>query len=80
MSAKIKKTPELIAKLKPFWKEMREAEHEFQMKLSAIELRMYGATGIEGIEFWMSDMDEGIVGIGNVDRSMELIHDTEFEE
>ena len=79
MAYKYPKTPELIEKLKPFWNEMREAQGRFENEIAAIESRMHDATGIDGIEFWTSDMDEGIVGIGTWDRSMELIHDSELD-
>jgi len=72
----IKKTPELMAKLAPFWKEAAEAADAYRMKLSEIETRMYEATKIEGILFWMGD--DGLAGIGNLDKSMELIHDIDL--
>jgi hypothetical protein len=74
---KIKKTPELILDLKPFWNEAREAEIEFRIKLSEIESRMYEKTRIEGIEFFFCD--NAIVGIGNFERTMELIHDADLD-
>jgi len=65
-----------MAKLAPFWKEASEATDAYHMKLSEIETRMYEATKIEGIIFWFGD--DGIAGIGNLDRSMELIHDIDL--
>jgi hypothetical protein len=74
---KIPKTGDLILDLKPFWNEAREAEIDFHIKLAEIESRMYEKTKIEGIEFYFCD--NSIVGIGNFDRTMELIHDSELE-
>jgi hypothetical protein len=71
-------TPELIEKLKPFWKKMRKAEDQFICDLNAIESEISKATGIEDIVFFWSDNE--IVGIGNAGRNMELIHDGELEE
>ena len=74
---KIKKNKELIRKLKPFWKEMRMEQSKFHRKLAEIEKRMEKATKIEGMEFFWCD--DGIVGIGNTDRTLELISDSELE-
>ena len=74
---KIKKTKKLIEQLKPFWKEMRTEQSNFLHKLFEIERRMETTTKIKGIEFFWCDDD--IVGIGNFDRTMELIHDSEFK-
>ena len=74
---KIKKTKKLIEQLKPFWKEMRTEQSKFHKKLIEIEKRMEKATKIKDIEFFWCD--EGIVGIGNTDRTLELIHDNELE-
>lgn len=75
---KILKTPELVEKLKPFWNEMQNAEDEFRMEISEIESRMWDSTKIEGIEFFFSDGE--VVGIGNYNRSMELIRASELDE
>ena len=71
------KTKELIKKLKPFWKEMRERQTSFFRNLSEIEARMEKETKIKGIEFFFCDGE--IVGIGNADRSLKLVHDSELE-
>jgi len=39
---------------------------------------MEKATGIKGIEFFWCDGE--IAGIGNMSRTLPLIHDTELEE
>jgi hypothetical protein len=71
-------TPELIEKLKPFWKKMQKAEERFICDLNTIESEISEATGIEDVVFFWSDNE--IVGIGNAGRNMELIHDSELEE
>ena len=68
---------ELIKQLKPYWKEMRERQTSFFRNLSEIEARMEKETKIKGIEFFYCDGE--IVGIGNADRTLELIHDSELE-
>ena len=73
----MKKTKGLIKKLKPFWKEMRREQKMFFDQLNVIELRMRKKTGIKDMEFFWCDDD--IVGIGNVDRTLELIYDSELE-
>ena len=71
MSKKIKNTRKLRKKLLPFYKEFKLLEDEFYEKLSALETRMEKAAGVEGIEFFSCDNE--YVGIGNFDRTMELV-------
>lgn len=54
------------------WKKLKEAESEFREKVMSIEISLEAATGIDGIEFFMSDNE--YVGVGNEDRTMGLIH------
>ena len=56
---------------------MRIEQSKFHKSLFEIEKRMEKATKIKGIEFFWCD--DGIVGIGNTDRTLELIYDIEFE-
>ena len=74
----MKKTPELIAALRPFWQELQKTQKENRWKVAYIEARMREATGIEDLEFFEADGD--FVGIGNCSRILPLIHDTELEE
>jgi len=74
----IKKTKELIDKLKPYWKELQKIQTNFVTSLIEIEQKMEKETGIKDIEFFQSDV--GYCGIGNVQRTMALVHDTELEE
>ena len=68
---KIVPTAKQLASIKQHWKKMQEAESEFREKLIGIEISMEAATGIKDIEFFMSDNE--YVGVGNGDRTMELI-------
>ena len=74
---KIKITPELIKKLKPYWKELEELEGEFQIKVFNLENKMNKKLGIKGLEFFMCD--GAYVGIGNIERTMKLIHSEELK-
>ncbi len=69
---KIKKTKKLIKQLKPYWKRMKYIRDKFNGQLYKLEEEMERALGIEGIEFFFCDNE--IIGIGNAERNMELIH------
>ena len=68
----IKPTIKQLASIKQHWKKLKEAESEFIEKVMRIEISMEAATGIKGIEFLM--IDNEYVGVGNTDRTMDLIH------
>ena len=68
---KYPKTKELIKKLKPYWTEVQLILDEFYGQLNILEKKMEKETGIDGIEFFF--MDNEIVGIGNAERTMDLI-------
>ena len=55
MKKKIKVTPELIEKLKPYWQEMNEAYNALNEKLDDIVSKMADETGIEDIDFFWAD-------------------------
>ena len=57
--------------LKKYWEELEVAENEFYKWVGRIEAKMEAETKIEGIEFF--SCDGAYVGIGNADRTMELI-------
>lgn len=76
---KIKKTKKLIKKLKPYWKVLSVINNQHRKTIYKLEKQMEKATGIKGIEFFMSDLGE-YAGIGNLSRTMELIHERELEE
>ena len=75
---KIKKTLALIKKLKPYLSELQLIEDEFYSQLELLEKKMEKDLKIKGIEFFWSD--NSIVGVGNINRTMELIHIEEIEE
>jgi hypothetical protein len=68
----IKASLELRNKLIPFWEKLEVIEDDFYERVQALEKDMEETTGIEGIEFFFCD--NSIAGIGNADRTMELIH------
>lgn len=74
---KIKITKKLLNQLKPFWKDLQLLLDEFYSQLDILEKRMESETKIKGIEFFRCDGD--YVGIGNVRRTMPLIHDKRLE-
>ena len=76
---KIKKTAALIKQLKPYWKKLNQLEGIFHKKVHNLEKTMEKEIGIKGVEFFWSDLGE-YAGIGNVDRTMELIHGQELED
>ncbi len=74
---KIKLTPKLLKKLKYWWKIYHCIEDEYWTSVGETEKKMAKDTGIEGIEFFHT---EGMAcGIGNVSRTMKLIHQEELE-
>lgn len=74
---KIKITKKLIKKLKPYWRELLEIERQHHNTVYRLEKRMEKEIGIKGIEFFQCDNE--YIGIGNVVRTMPLIHDTKLE-
>ncbi len=77
MKHKMKKTKKLIKKLKLFWKEQEILTDKYLLRLYTLERKMSKELKIKDMEFFFSD--NSIVGIGNVDRSMELIYDSELK-
>lgn len=73
---KIKVTQKLVKQLKPFWRESQDIQDSYNIKIAGLEREMAKKTGIENIEFFFCDNE--IVGIGNVERTMRLIHDVEL--
>lgn len=75
---KYPKTKALIKKLNPYIKHYHLAESIYREVLQDIEKRMRAATGIKDIEFFFCDNE--IAGIGNAERTMELIYRGELEK
>ncbi len=73
----IKVTKKLLKQLKPFWRKLQKIRDDYNIKAVRLEERMAKKTGIENIEFFSCDND--VVGIGNVERTLRLIQDTELE-
>ena len=69
---KIVATKTLINQVKPFWRRMREIQFDFNEKISNLEEEMSKDLQIENMEFFWCDND--IVGVGNANRTLELIH------
>jgi hypothetical protein len=72
----IKVTKKLLKQLKPFWRKLQKIQGSHNSKIVELEEEMAKKTGIENIEFFFCDNE--IVGIGNVERTMRLIHDIEL--
>lgn len=72
---KIKKTNELIKKLKPFWLDFEKINEKFNKELARIEEEIRLSTGLNA-EFFYCDNE--CVGIGNYERTMELIRREEL--
>lgn len=73
---KIKVTKKLLKQLRPFWRELQKIQDSHNIKIAELEEEMAEKTGVENIEFFFCDNE--IVGIGNVERTMRLIRDTEL--
>ena len=68
----------MIKKLKPFWVELNKITDAYYKVVSDLEEDMRKKVGIKDLEFFFCD-DGYYCGIGNEDRTMELIHDRELE-
>jgi len=75
---KIKKTNKLIKQLKSYWKKLIEIESQHSEMIYRLEKSMEEKTGIKGIEFFTCDNE--YVGIGNSERTMELIQRRKLED
>ena len=75
---KYPKTKKLIKQLKPFMKRYKEIEYEYYKQICILETEIQKLTKINGIEFIFGDGD--FVGIGNLERTMQLIHREEIED
>ena len=76
---KIKITPELIKKLKPYWKKLDKIKDDFFDQVTNLEIKMQKdkKIKIDDLEFFCVEGD--YVGIGNVERTMKLIHSEELK-
>lgn len=74
---KIKKTKNLIKKLKSFWAKFEDIENDYYIAIDKLEKQIASKLDIEDIEIFF--MDNEAIGIGNYSRTMELIHREELE-
>jgi hypothetical protein len=75
---KYPKTKQLIKQLKPFLLYYELVEEEYWKYVHKIEKSIQTLTGIPDIELFFCDNE--FSGIGNSERTMELIHRHELEE
>ena len=68
----IKPNKEQLKIIKAYWKKFEEIESEFYSKLNELESELSRETQIKNLEFFSCDGE--FVGIGNVERTMKLIH------
>ena len=74
----VKPTNYQMKNIKCYWEVLQEIEEDFCFRISSLEKSMEIKTGIKGIEFFRNDFGE-YCGVGNVDRTMKLIHRKELE-
>lgn len=58
--------------IRRYWEKLQTLSHKYYAEVHTLEIEMERDTGIDGIEFFQGEC-EGYVGIGTVDREMELI-------
>jgi len=66
-----------IQKLKKYWAELKHMQHIFDIGVQNLENRMQKDLQIDDLEFFNSD---GYCGIGNLLRTVYLIHSYELEK
>lgn len=76
---KIKPTKKQLDIMKDYWKRFQKRENYFYQDINKLENEMVKKTGIKGIEFFFAEYG-GCVGIGNISRTMKLIHGEELVE
>jgi len=74
---KIKPTEKQLEIIKLYWKMFNAENDIFWGKLGELEKAMSKKTGIKDLEFFQSDGDW--CGVGNVDRTMGLLHREDLE-
>jgi hypothetical protein len=75
----VKPNKEQLKLMKMYWKKLQELESDYFKKVTILETNLSNATGIRYAEFFMSEYGY-FCGIGNAERTMELIPDTELEK
>lgn len=74
---KIKKSKELIKKLNPYWIKFQKIEKKYYIAIYKLEEEMSKDLKIKDMEIFFCD--NGAVGVGNVNRTMELIRREDFK-
>ncbi len=69
---KIKPNKKQLKIIKAYWNLLLHAHSIYYANVMALEKELEKETGIMGIEFFAADGE--YVGIGNIDRTMSLIH------
>ena len=79
LTKKKKLTKKQLSRIKLWWEIARLIDAEYWDKIMLIEKRMKldPVIGIKDIEFFWKD---GLAGIGNASRTIELIHSTTLEK
>ena len=72
-----KERRDLIKKLRPYWRKLKKLESDLQLEVLLLEEEMEKKIKIKGIQFFMCDGEYS--GIGNADRTLSLISDSELE-
>lgn len=67
-----------IKKLKKYWKQLQKLQNDFDFRIGGLERAMQYDLKMKDLEFFMSD--GGYCGIGNIPRTIKLIHAEELEE
>jgi len=75
----LKPTKKQLKEMKRYWKLLKNEEETHFTKIREIEKSMEEQTGIEGIEFFLSE-DGYYCGVGNSARTVPLIHANELEK
>lgn len=74
---KIIPTKKQLIIMKEYWKRFKSVEDYYYRSIRELEKEMSKATEIKDLEFFFCDND--CAGIGNVMRTMRLIHREELE-
>jgi hypothetical protein len=75
----IKPTKKQLKLLKEYWKTLKQIQDDYYFQISILEKDMSLLSGIKDLEFFLSE-DGYYCGIGNLDRTMNLIHANELEK
>ena len=78
MKKEIEVTTKLLKQLHMFWPAVELLESKYWKEVNKLEKELEELTGIKDIIIFHSDGE--IVGIGNMEKTMKLIHRHEIEE